>query len=486
MTVADLIKLNALEAAERLQNGDFSAIDLVEAYLGQIRRHDPAIFAYLRVSEENARLEAEAIDAAPDRPPLGGLPTAVKDVLVTEGIVTTCASRMLENYRPIYTATCIRQMKRAGMITLGKTNMDEFAMGSSTENSAFGPTHNPWDLDRVPGGSSGGSAAAVAAREALWALGSDTGGSIRQPAAFCGVVGLKPTYGSVSRYGLVAFASSFDQVGPITRTVNDAALMLRHLVGKDPRDSTSIEHPEAIRVPEDRDLAGLRIGVIKELVREGIDAGVMAVFDKTVKKMATAGAEVVESSLPHAGYALPAYYILAPAEASANLARFDGVRYGLRAGGAAGITEMYENTRSLGFGDEVKRRIMLGTYALSSGYYDAYYGQSQKVRTLIVEDFQKAFDSADLLISPTAPTTAFRLGEKTGDPLTMYMSDICTIPVNLAGLPAISIPAGLSEGLPVGLQIIGPAFSENRLLAAARGAELAIGFDAAPPLGEGS
>ncbi len=484
MTVAGLIELNALEAAERLQNGEFSAVELVEAYLGQIRRHDPAILAYLRVSEENARLEAEAIDAAPDRPPLGGLPAAVKDVLVTEGIVTTCASRMLENYRPIYTATCIRQMRRAGMIILGKTNMDEFAMGSSTENSAFGPTHNPWDLDRVPGGSSGGSAAAVAAREALWALGSDTGGSIRQPAAFCGVVGLKPTYGSVSRYGLVAFASSFDQVGPITRTVSDAALMLRHLVGKDPRDSTSVEYPKEILIPEDRDLSGLRIGVIKELVGEGIDAGVMAVFDQTVKKLAIAGAEVVEASLPHAEYALPAYYILAPAEASANLARFDGVRYGLRSGGAAGITEMYENTRSLGFGDEVKRRIMLGTYALSSGYYDAYYGRSQKVRTLIVEDFQKAFGAADLLISPTAPTTAFRLGEKTGDPLTMYMSDICTIPVNLAGLPAISIPAGLSDGLPVGLQIIGPAFSENQLLAAARGAELAIGFDAAPPLGD--
>lgn len=358
-------------------------------------------------------------------------------------------------------------------------------MGSSTENSAYGPTRNPWDLGRVPGGSSGGSAAAVAAGEAIWALGSDTGGSIRQPAALCGVVGLKPTYGSVSRYGLIAFASSFDQVGPITRSVEDAALMLKFLVGKDPLDSTSVEYPEAIRMPEEKDLNGVRIGVVAELVGEGIDPAVKSVFDQALKFLEGAGAIISEASLPHVEYALPAYYILAPAEASANLARFDGVRYGLRAGNVSDVTEMYEQTRSLGFGEEVKRRIMIGTYALSSGYYEAYYGQAQKVRTLIVRDFESAFRDVDLLVSPTSPTTAFKLGERTDDPLTMYLSDICTIPVNLAGLPGISIPAGLVGGLPVGLQIIGKAFAENDLLQAARSAELALGFDKVSPLIEG-
>lgn len=472
-----------MEALALIGKKELTSSELTDACLAQIERHDKDVFAYLNVTGTSAREEAAAVDQlAEDRPELAGLPTAVKDVLCTRGVTTTCASRMLENYKPFYTATCVRQMQDAGIVMLGKTNMDEFAMGSSTENSAYGPTRNPWDLGRVPGGSSGGSAAAVAAGEAIWALGSDTGGSIRQPAAFCGVVGLKPTYGCVSRYGLVAFASSFDQVGPITRNVTDAALMLRFLVGKDPLDSTSIEHPEKITLPEDRDLSGVRLGVVKELVGEGIDPGVMKVFNETVQKMEAAGAIVGEASLPHSAYALPAYYILAPAEASANLARFDGVRFGLRAGGTNDVTEMYEETRSLGFGEEVKRRIMLGTYALSSGYYEAYYGQAQKVRTLIVRDFEKALGEFDLLVSPSAPTTAFRLDEKTGDPLTMYKSDICTIPVNLAGLPAISIPAGLSEGLPVGLQIIGRAFTEPAILQAAYSAEQLIDFKSVSPL----
>ena len=479
----NLLRLTAVEALALIGKKELTSSELTGACLAQIERHDKDVFAYLNVTGISAREEAAAVDQlAGNRPELAGLPTAVKDVLCTRGVTTTCASRMLENYKPFYTATCVRQMQDAGIVMLGKTNMDEFAMGSSTENSAYGPTRNPWDLERVPGGSSGGSAAAVAAGEAVWALGSDTGGSIRQPAAFCGVVGLKPTYGSVSRYGLVAFASSFDQVGPITRNVSDAALMLRFLVGKDPLDSTSIEHPEEISLPEDRDLSGVRLGIVKELVGEGIDAGVMTVFNEAVQKMEAAGAIVGEASLPHSAYALPAYYILAPAEASANLARFDGVRFGLRAGGTNDVTEMYEETRSLGFGEEVKRRIMLGTYALSSGYYEAYYGQAQKVRTLIVQDFEKALGEFDLLVSPSAPTTAFRLDEKTGDPLTMYKSDICTIPVNLAGLPAISIPAGLSEGLPVGLQIIGRAFTEPAILQAAYGAEQSIGFNSVSPL----
>lgn len=466
--------------------GEISSTEFTDAFLTQIGRHDKDVFAYLNVTGERAREEAGAIDAlGGGRPALGGLPTAIKDVLCTRGVTTTCASRMLEDYSPIYTATCVQQLMDAGIVTLGKTNMDEFAMGSSTENSAYGPTRNPWDLERVPGGSSGGSAAAVAAGECVWALGSDTGGSIRQPAAFCGVVGFKPTYGAISRYGLIAFASSFDQVGPITKNVRDAHLMIPFLIGKDPLDSTSVDYPVNIPPLEERDLSGIRLGIVRELVGEGIDEGVMRVFREAIARLESAGAEIGEASLPHVEYALPAYYILAPAEASANLARFDGVRYGLRASGTGDITEMYEETRRLGFGDEVKRRIMLGTHALSSGYYDAYYGQAQKVRTLIVQDFANALGEFDMLISPTAPTTAFQLGEKTGDPLTMYKSDICTIPVNLAGLPAISIPAGLSEGLPVGLQIIGKAFTAPALLQAAYSAEKAIGFDRVSPLIEG-
>lgn len=474
----DLLGLSALGAVEAIAGGEISPLELTDAYLAQIDLLDGEINAFLHVDPESSRRSAEASGKGP----LAGLPTAIKDVLSTQAVPTTCGSRMLEGFVPVYTATCVEQMLEAGIVSLGKTNMDEFAMGSSTENSAFGPTLNPWDTGRVPGGSSGGSAAAVAANEALWALGTDTGGSIRQPASFCGVVGLKPTYGAVSRYGLVAFASSFDQVGPITKTVADAALMLRHLVGKDPLDSTSVAHPEEILLPEDGDLKGVRIGVVAELSGGGIDAGVKGVFKKAVKTLEGLGAEIGEASLPHVDYCISAYYILAPAEASANLARFDGVRYGHRAAGAAGITELYERTRSEGFGDEVKRRIMLGTYALSSGYYEAYYGKAQKVRTLVVSDFARAFGDFDLLVSPTTPTVAFGLGDRVDDPLTMYMSDVCTTPANLAGIPAISIPAGTAEGMPVGLQFFGPAFSENRILSAAHRAEAAIGFNEIPPV----
>jgi aspartyl-tRNA(Asn)/glutamyl-tRNA(Gln) amidotransferase subunit A len=473
-----LLGLSALEALEKIGGGEISPLELTDAYLAQIERYEGDVNAYLHLDAEGTRSEARAAGDGP----LAGLPTAIKDVLCTRGVTTTCGSRMLEDFKPVYTATCVEQMQEAGIVSLGKTNMDEFAMGSSTENSAFGPTLNPWDTGRVPGGSSGGSAAAVAAREALWALGTDTGGSIRQPASFCGVVGLKPTYGAVSRYGLVAFASSFDQVGPITKTVADAALMLRHLVGKDPLDSTSVAHPEEILIPEDGDLAGLRIGIVRELTGGGVDVGVSGVFNRAIDILAGLGAEMGEVSLPHVDYCISAYYILAPAEASANLARYDGVRYGHRAKGATDVNEMYEATRSEGFGDEVKRRIMLGTYVLSSGYYDAYYGQAQKVRTLVVRDFDQAFGDFDLLVSPTTPTPAFGLGERVDDPLTMYMSDVCTTPANLAGIPAISIPAGKAEGLPVGLQFFGPAFSENKLLSAAHRAEAAIGFDEEPPM----
>ncbi len=478
----NLLRLTAMEALEMMGRDELSAGDLTGAFLDQIDRHEGDVAAYLYVNEAGAREQAAAAGGRGGDRSLNGIPTAIKDVLCTEGMRTTCGSRMLEGFVPVYTATCVSRLAEAGVVNLGKTNMDEFAMGSSTENSAFGPTRNPWDLDRVPGGSSGGSAAAVAAGEAMWALGSDTGGSIRQPASFCGIVGFKPTYGSVSRYGLVAFASSFDQVGPLTRSVRDAALMLQHLVGKDPRDSTSVAHPEEIVIPRDQDLSGLKIGIISELSGGGIDAGVREVFQQAVRTMAEAGAEMETASIPHAEYCIPAYYILAPAEASANLARYDGVRFGLRAQGARDVIEMYEETRSLGFGDEVKRRIMLGTYALSSGYYDAYYGQAQKVRTLVVNDFDAAFREFDLLVSPTTPTTAFGLGERVDDPLTMYMSDICTVPANLAGLPAISIPVGLDGGMPVGMQFMGPAFSANRLLQAAHSTEAAVAFDRVSPL----
>ena len=478
----DPLRLTAREARRLLIDGELAASELTKTYLDQIERVEAKVHAFISVTADNAAKYATEIDqeAGATRGALAGLPTAIKDNMVTEGVTTTCGSRILGNYQPVYTATAVRRIWGDHIVMLGKANMDEFAMGSSTENSAFGPTHNPWDLSTVPGGSSGGSAAAVAAGEALWALGSDTGGSIRQPAALCGVVGMKPTYGAVSRYGLIAFASSLDQIGPLTRTVYDCALLLRRIAGHDPCDSTSVALPGEIELPSAERLDGLRFGIPTEYVARGIEPGVMARFEKTVALIEELGGTCVEISLPHTDYALPAYYIIAPAEASANLARFDGVRYGYRAPGAGDLTEMYEATRGEGFGAEVKRRIMIGTHALSSGYYQAYYGQAQRVRTLVRRDFDTAFAQVDLIVSPTSPTVAFGLGTRTADPLSMYLSDICTIPVNLAGLPAISIPCGLAGHLPVGFQLMGPAFAENRLLSAAHALEGAIGFTAVP------
>nr|MDP8943472.1 Asp-tRNA(Asn)/Glu-tRNA(Gln) amidotransferase subunit GatA [Actinomycetota bacterium] len=414
-----------------------------------------------------------------ERAPLAGVPLAVKDLFCVEGTPSAAGSRILEGYRPPYTATAVARLAAAGAPMLAKTNMDEFAMGSSNENSGYGPVRNPWDRGRVPGGSSGGSAAAVAAGLAPWAIGTDTGGSIRQPAALCGIVGLKPTYGAVSRYGMIAFASSLDQAGPLTRDVTDAALLFRHMVGRDPCDATSLDLPEEVRLPGAERLDGLRFGVPPELAQEGIEPGVREVFEATLRRIEELGGGVEEVALPHAGHGLSAYYILAPAEASANLARYDGVRFGLRRGNGD-LLDLYEETRAAGFGAEVKRRIMLGTYALSSGYYEAYYGRAQRVRTRIVEDFGAAFERVDFVVTPTSPTVAFRLGERTGNPLAMYMSDYCTVPMSLAGIPAISIPAGLSDGLPVGFQLAAPAFAENRLLDAAHALERAIDFEGVP------
>ncbi|HUK77177.1 MAG TPA: Asp-tRNA(Asn)/Glu-tRNA(Gln) amidotransferase subunit GatA, partial [Thermoleophilia bacterium] len=405
------MRLTAREARRLLTDGELAASELTKTYLDQIERVEDRVHAFIQVTADNAAKYATEIDqeAGATRGALAGLPTAIKDNMVTEGVTTTCGSRILGNYQPVYTATAVRRIWGDHIVMLGKANMDEFAMGSSTENSAFGPTHNPWDLSTVPGGSSGGSAAAVAAGEALWALGSDTGGSVRQPAALCGVVGMKPTYGAVSRYGLIAFASSLDQIGPLTRTVYDCALLLRRIAGHDPCDSTSVALPGEIELPGAERLEGLRFGIPTEYVARGIEPGVMARFEKTLTLIEELGGTCVEISLPHTAYALPAYYIIAPAEASANLARFDGVRYGFRAAGADDLTEMYEATRGEGFGAEVKRRIMIGTYALSSGYYQAYYGQAQRVRTLVRRDFDTAFAQVDLIVSPTSPTVAFGL-----------------------------------------------------------------------------
>ncbi|MGZ8655459.1 MAG: Asp-tRNA(Asn)/Glu-tRNA(Gln) amidotransferase subunit GatA, partial [Solirubrobacterales bacterium] len=408
--------------------------------------------------------------------PLGGVPVAVKDLFCTEGIPSQAGSKILEGYRPPYTATAVERLTSAGAPLLAKTHQDEFAMGSSTENCAYGPVLNPWDRSRVPGGSSGGSAAAVASGAAPWAIGTDTGGSIRQPAALCGIVGLKPTYGAVSRYGMIAFASSLDQAGPLTRDVTDCALLFGAMVGQDPCDSTSLHFPEPVGAPTATDLRGIRLGVPEELSGEGIEEGVLKTFRASLDRARELGAEIVDITLPHAPHALAAYYLIAPAEASANLARFDGVRYGLRVP-ADDLLTMYTRTRAQGFGAEVKRRIMLGTYALSSGYYDAYYGKAQKVRTKIAEDFTAAWQSCDFMVSPTSPGAAFELGAKTDDPWAMYLNDYCTVPVSLAGLPAISIPNGLADKLPTGFQIAGPAFSENRILDTAHALEQAIGFD---------
>jgi len=467
-----LIDLTAAEAAAKLGAREIDATELFEAYRARAAADDLNAFTWV----------AEAAPEPVDGTALGGVPIAVKDLFCTQGVPSQAGSRILEGYRPPYSATVVANVTAAGTALLGKTNQDEFAMGSSNENSGFGPVLNPWDRRRVPGGSSGGSAAAVAAGLAPWAIGTDTGGSIRQPAALCGIVGLKPTYGACSRYGMIAFASSLDQAGPLTRNVTDAALLFSFMAGRDPRDSTSLGLPEPIAMPTAEDLRGIRLGVPEELLGggedgAGVEPGVRESFEATVRLAEELGATVDSCRLPHAPHALSAYYLIAPAEASANLARYDGVRYGLRVDGDADLETMYSRTRATGFGPEVKRRIMLGTYALSSGYYEAYYGTALKVRTKISEDFRTAFEQFDFIVTPTSPWTAFELGAKTNDPLAMYLNDFCTVPMPLAGIPAISIPSGLSEGLPVGFQLAGPAFSEGRLLDAAHALERAIGFD---------
>ena len=484
---SDLCDLTAAELSERLRAGEISSSDVTESCVERMDRLEPQLRSFLSPTPEVARAAAHAVDGlrsrGEDLPPQAGIPVALKDVFTTEGVRTTCGSRILETYIPPYNSTAWARLSRAGTVLLGKTNCDEFAMGSSNENSAFGPVRNPWDTDRVPGGSSGGSAAAVASGEAVWALGTDTGGSVRQPAALSGVVGFKPTYGLISRYGLIAFASSLDTVSTFTRSVADAALMLSALAGRDARDATSL-HTEPRNFAEgiEDGVDGLRVGVIAEAFGEGVEPGVRDSVRAAVDRLENLGARVGEVSLPHTEYGLSAYYLIAPSEASSNLARYDGVRYGLRVDGSDSV-EMMTRTRGAGFGAEVKRRIMLGTYALSAGYYEAYYGQAQKVRTLIIRDYERAFGSFDAVISPTSPTTAFKIGERTDDPLAMYLSDVFTIPANLAGVPAISIPCGLDErGLPVGLQIAAPVLAESMVLRAARALEREIAFDEVPLL----
>lgn len=463
-----------------LRSKTISVSDLVDASLKQISETDDQIKATISVDEEYARTQAKALDERLAKPGeelglLFGLPAGVKDNIVTEGLRTTCASKFLANYDPIYDGTVSKKLKAADAVIVSKLNMDEFAMGGSNENSGFYPAKNPWNTDYVPGGSSGGSAAAMAARQFFFTLGSDTGGSIRQPAAFCGVVGLKPTYGRVSRFGLVAFASSLDQIGPITKNVEDSAYVLQAIAGHDPFDSTSanVDVPDYLSALTG-DVKGLRIGVPKELIGEGIDSEVREAVLAALKQLESMGATWAEVSMPHTEYAVPAYYLLSSSEASSNLARFDGVRYGVRADNAENLIELYKESRSQGFGPEVKRRIMLGTYALSSGYYDAYYKKAQQVRTLIINDFAEVFNQFDVILHPTTPTTAFKIGDKVDDPVKMYLEDICTVPVNLAGLPAISVPCGLaSNGMPIGLQIVGKTFDEATILRVAHAYEQA-------------
>ena len=499
-----ILELSATEAIAQIQAKNLSADELFAFYRDRARRHGGDAdggglncFTWVAEGAEDTPSASgpgwSDVSGTPGTGPLAGVPLAVKDLFCTKGVPSQSGSRILQGYRPPYTATAVERLTQAGATLLAKANQDEFAMGSSNENSAFGATLNPWDRRRVPGGSSGGSAAAVAAGLAPWALGTDTGGSVRQPAALCGVVGLKPTYGSVSRYGMIAFASSLDQAGPLTRDVTDAALLLKHMVGRDHCDATSLQFPHEIVAPTAERLDGIRLGVPAELQNPGADfagadveAGVRAAFEHALELAQGLGASVQEIHLPHAAHALSAYYILSSSEASSNLARFDGVRYGARAEDSGGLLDMYTRTRHDGFGPEVKRRIMLGTYALSSGYYDAYYGRAQRVRTKIAEDFRTAFADVDLIVTPTSANVAFALGEKTADPWSMYLSDFFTVPMSLAGIPAVSIPCGLSYGdasadgerggLPVGLQIAGPAFSENHLLDAAHALEQAIGF----------
>ncbi len=464
--VIDTLTLSAEDATALVERGEVSAGEMHASYLDAIAERDPELHCFLRIVEEGNGT---------------GIPIALKDVISTRGVETTAGSRILAGYVPVFDSTVAARCRSAGLSLLGKTNTDEFAMGSSTENSAFGPSHNPWDPTRVPGGSGGGSAAAVSAGLAPWALGSDTGGSIKQPSALCGNVGLRPTYGTVSRYGIVAFASSLDQVGPVARTVRDCALLYSIIAGRDARDATTVELPETVRLPTDDRLSGMRLGIPRQLAAlTAVEPGVRAEFERTIELARELGAEVGECDLPLSfDYGMPCYYLVAPAEASSNLARYDGVRYGPRVDGAT-YREMVERTRDAGFGTEPKRRIMLGTYALSAGYYDAYYGQAQKVRTLLIREHRDALEQFDVIATPTSPTVAFPLGDKAADPLAMYACDLLTIPSCLAGLPGLSIPCGLSEGLPVGLQLIGPQFGENTLFRAGYALETAIGFDLVP------
>ncbi|MBU8859293.1 MULTISPECIES: Asp-tRNA(Asn)/Glu-tRNA(Gln) amidotransferase subunit GatA [unclassified Micromonospora] len=491
--MTDLTKLTAVEIAGLVAGGETSAVEVTQAHLDRIGAVDDRVHAFLHVDTEGALAAARAVDerraAGAELGPLAGVPVAVKDVLTTKGVPTTVGSKILEGWRPPYDSTIVERLRDAGTVMLGKTNMDEFAMGSSTEYSAYGPSRNPWDLERIPGGSGGGSAAALAAYEAPLSIGSDTGGSIRQPGAVTGTVGAKPTYGGTSRYGLVAFSSSLDTPGPCARTVLDAALLHQVIGGHDPRDSTSIPAPvpdvvAAARRGASGDLTGVKLGVVTEFTGEGAEPGVMAAFRDAAEALAKLGAEIVEVSCPHFKYALPAYYLIAPSECSSNLARFDGVRFGLRVGddGNRSLEEVMSLTREAGFGPEVKRRIMIGTYALSSGYYDAYYGQAQKVRTLITRDFTSAFEQVDALISPTTPFVAFPIGSRTADPYQMYLADLFTIPANLYGGPAISVPCGLSDGLPVGFQIMAPTLADDRMYRVAAALEGAVGTLTPPTL----
>jgi len=483
-TSTELTGLTAAQVAAAVAAGEVSAVEVTAAHLNRIAAVDPQVHAFLHVAADQALAAARAVDdrraAGEPLGPLAGVPLALKDVFTTTDMPTTAGSAILGGWRPPYDATVTARLRRAGVVLLGKTNMDEFAMGSSTENSAFGPSHNPWDLARVPGGSSGGSAAAVTAYEAPLAMGTDTGGSIRQPAAVCGIVGVKPTYGGSSRYGLIAFASSLDTPGPLARNVLDAALLHEAISGHDPCDSTSVDAPvpPVVAAARQADVAGLRVGVVTQFGGDGYQAGVLARFGEAVELLESLGAKVVEVSCPHFTYALPAYYLIAPSEASSNLARFDAMRYGLRVGddGSASADEVMSLTRAAGFGPEVKRRIILGTYALSSGYYEAYYGKAQQVRTLICRDFDAAFEQVDVLVSPTTPTTAFAIGERADDPMAMYLADLCTIPSDLAGNAALSVPCGLApeDGLPVGLQVMAPALGDDRLYRVAAAVEAAL------------